>query len=168
MFLLFGSTLAHAQYYDDEQMIEDPLVKPHIWSQLKENPTDENLWVMYFGKDLFDITAEEYQLYEILKKDLLNADKDFQAQQEQAKINRALSRAQVTQTEYEDWTRNINLNFGQIELYFTDKFSELGSEYVPYSELYEEGEYNLTQWVDEHESRLKELQDLQAINNGDY
>ncbi|OHX67944.1 hypothetical protein [Flammeovirga pacifica] len=168
MVLYLGSTLTYAQYYDEEQMIEDPLVKPHIWSQLKESPTDEKLWAMYFGKDLFDITAEEYQLYEILKKDLLNTDKSYLQEQEQARIDRVLSQSTVSENEFESWTRNISLNFGQIELYFTDKFSSLGSEYVPYSELYEEGEYNLTQWVDEHESRLKELEELNSINNGDY
>ncbi|NLR89960.1 hypothetical protein [Flammeovirga agarivorans] len=165
---ILSMSSAHAQYYDDSQMIEDPLVKPTIWAKLKEAPTDEHLWEMYFGKNLFDITPEEYQLYEVLKSDLMKVDLGFQNEQEQARINRTLAQQAVTQSDYESWTRNISLNFGQIELYFTERFKSLGSEYVPYHELYPDDEYNLTKWVDEHESRLEELEDLNAINNGDY
>ncbi|AZQ60995.1 hypothetical protein EI427_01810 [Flammeovirga pectinis] len=165
---VFSTSVSYAQYYDDEELLEDPLVKPRIWSQLKQNPTDEYLWSRYFGKDLFDITPDEYQLYEILKNDLMNQDQGYQQELEQAKIERKIAQQAYTKNDYAAWSENISLNFGQIEVYFTEKFDAMGSEYVPYHELYPEEEYNLTKWVDEHEARLEELEEINMINNGDY
>lgn len=168
LFVLIGAGTSYAQYYDDSEMLEDPLVRPDVWKLLKENPQDEYLWSRYFGKDLFDISPEEYQLYEILKSDLMNSNKGYQEEVEMAKIERKLAQQSFTQSDYDNWSQNISLNFGQIEIYFSERFSAMGSEYVSYYELYPNEEYNLTKWVDEHEARLKELEELNAINEGNY
>lgn len=160
--------VSYAQYYDDSELLEDPLVKPQIWKQLKQNPQDEYLWSRYFGKDLFDISIEEYQLYEVLKSDLMNSNKGYQEEMEKAKIERKITQQAFSQNDYDEWSQNINLNFSQIEIYFKEKFLAMGSEYVSYYELYPNEEYNLTKWVDEHEARLKELEELNAINEGNY
>ncbi|MBD0402542.1 hypothetical protein [Flammeovirga sp. EKP202] len=165
---IINPAMSYAQYYDDSEMLEDPLVKPQIWKQLKERPQDEYLWAKYFGKDLFDITPEEYQMYEVLKSDLLNSDKSYQEEIEKAKLERKMAQQTFSQSDYDQWTKNISLNFGQIEVYFTERFSAMGSEYVSYYELYPNEDYNLTKWVDEHEARLKELEELKAINEGNY
>lgn len=153
---------------------EDPLMKPKIWSQLKDQPDNDVLWQKYFGKGLFTLNKKEYALYEQLKQHL----KAEESERAQARAVILQQKAQPSpqpsskhtpsltgeDLAFQEWTKNITKNFGMIEVYFEDKFAEMGGEYIQYAEIHPNGRYSKTQWVDEHEQRLDELRKVKATN----
>lgn len=150
---------------DFATVIEDPMGKPEIWKILEQNPNDDAQWEVYFEKDLFSMTKEEYKNFEDLKLHLIKKYQERKDQEElelMKKKEAYLSKRyrSISDETYRDLTQNIHKNFPIIEEYFTERFEELGDQYVPFAEVYPNGDYNKSKWVDEQEEKLKELKEL--------
>lgn len=169
------SPTVHAQATEAIAEIEDPFSKPELWAKLNTSPQDDYLWKMYFGKDLFDLTTEQYKMYESLRNHLIAKEEkknEAMMQKIYQERNNITSEGAIVSlrddVNYQELVSNVSKNFALIEAFFTQKFEQIGSEYVSYYEMYPNSDYNHTQWVDEHESRLEELIKMNSQDNNMY
>jgi hypothetical protein len=107
------------------QTVNDPLKNPYVWNKLKNAPSDNKLWSAYFGKDLFDMTAEEginYRKWKSYLSDLKTTedeDQDYIARQMRlGKVNH--------DPDYTQLLSNVETNFALIEDYFEGAFKKTG------------------------------------------
>ncbi|MEH0155007.1 hypothetical protein V6R21_12750 [Limibacter armeniacum] len=159
---------------NDIASMNDPFMKPELWAKLKTQPDNDYFWKLYFGKDLFDLPEDQYKIYEGLRQKLIKEENKRRAAVKKKIIERKIAEEAETNNRfasdpiYQDLVSNISKNFVMIEMYFTDKFEEAGSEYVSYFDMYPNNDYNKIQWVDEHEHRLGELLRMKELNNNTY
>lgn len=158
----FNCTLLFSQDYEqpEDETLDDPFSKPTLWARLKTTPEDDDLWQKYFGKDLFELSEEEYTYYEQLRNKLIQDNIEWVEEVESKKNIRLQKQRNVISKEdpyYLSLLENITRNFAMIELYFYDEFEKYNSEYVTYEEVYPNGDYNKRTWVTENDKRLKEL-----------
>ena len=142
-----------------DEIADDPLRNKHIWAKLLVYPLDEILWQQYFGKDLFDLTAQEYEMMEHLKGRIQTRERKAQEAIQVNRDNRKKEYAKkykntVLSQEYYDLITNIQENFELIEAFFAKEFTKYQLDYLRYDELHPDKKYNLIKWVDEQEARL--------------
>ncbi len=161
-FIFLVSHTTQAQSELEQEFIKDPLLKPSIWNQLELQPKSETLWQKYFSKSLFDLSQQEYQLYTTLKSKLL--EKERLAEQEAAKRKNERKLKYYNQKlnsedneYYLSLIQNIEQNITIIDLYFKEKYQELGFDYITYKEAYPQEDYSKTKWVEEKEKQLAQL-----------
>lgn len=159
--LIIGINVSYAQ--DDDITKEDPLLKPKIWEQLVDKPTDDRLWQSYFGKDLFELSKEENDKYEEWKAKL-SAAKAKREEEMRMKIyerkNKALHKP--NEFDYDVMVKNPIKNFGLLEDYFAREFKAFDLTYLSYDDKHPEGTYNKIAWIEDMEKKLKQLKDEKA------
>lgn len=72
--LVFLLTAFFAKAQDDELpdgWVSDPLKKPAVWQELKQDPTNESLWKEYMGKPLTTLSPDEQGKYNNWKQQLM-------------------------------------------------------------------------------------------------
>ncbi|GAA4839183.1 hypothetical protein [Algivirga pacifica] len=149
--------------------MDDPYRKPEIWKRISEDPDSDYWWRIYFGKDLFDLSSEEYILYESIRERLIQT-KESEKEVQQSHVYSYNLSNKVLQTEslkddliYRELTANISKNFFLIEDYFSQKFNEMGMDYIFYQDAYPNEDYNRMHWVREHEMQLEEMIKMQLV-----
>ncbi len=162
LFFLCSTSVLQAQEVV-ESMEKDPLRKPNIWEKLKEDPSSDELWFKYFGKDLFELSQEEYKSFQEWQSGL-QAQKQRLHEESQRRIAaRKLSHSRRSQTnkylleEYYNLADNINKNFDLIDDYFAREFKALNYHYDKYKDMFPEDGFPKEQWVRENQQKLIKL-----------
>ncbi|MEN7550151.1 hypothetical protein AAG747_19685 [Rapidithrix thailandica] len=143
---------------------EDPLLKPNIWQQLSDDPYNDDLWMKYFDKDLFNLNSKEYELYTSCRNGLLQKNLAKQRKREEAlqKFREEYVQqryGEKQKLDYRELVQNIAKNFPMIEEYFDAQFNVYEIDYLFYDEKHPDGKYNKTKWVEEHETKLQKLKE---------
>jgi len=145
---------------------KDPLDKPLIWKQLQANPSNEALWMAYFGKDLFDLSDEEYENFTDWKNNLIQARESFNNHE----VKKVLVKKQeyyknvygnIKDPYYQNLISNITSNFLMIEEYFQEQYDFYNVEYIFYSKKYPKGDFDREQWISEQEKKLEHMRSQQ-------
>ncbi len=72
LFLICNFYSSFAQAYDPDSIwIEDPLCKPEIWQKLIAEPTNNELWTLYVGKENEMMSYKELSNLWMWKQDLM-------------------------------------------------------------------------------------------------
>lgn len=155
-----------AQGKESEPLESDPLKKPFIWKQLKSNPSNEALWIAYFGKDLFDFSDKEYENFTAWKNQLIKErDRDIKPIKNKTEVVKRKYYEQVygkiKDPYYQNLITNISSNFLMIEEYFYEQFSFYNNDYTFYSDKYPKGKYDKEQWISEQEKMLEKIRSEQ-------
>jgi hypothetical protein len=180
--LLAVAQINEAKAQDDTA--NDPLKKPNIWKQLKENPSDLKLWESYAGKPWEQMTQKQQSDINAWRQDLMmqqleNDDIVITSSVEKDKNEGSNEVIALSKMEMEDLTvedmknaellimqenddvvelkQNIDQNFILLEDMYQDMFAEYGLEYVSYFEEHPNGSYPKTSWVKEQEDRLNKV-----------
>ena len=159
LLLFFYNT--HGQNNQDSiNLSEDLLQRPEVWRKLKENPDDENLWIIYFSKkSIFDFLEEEYIYYEKWKSTLQSRNRDHVKIAEMKKIER--KREQSVKVyfypEYISWKANLERNFILMDDYFAREYELLNYQYDKYFDIFPDEKYSKEKWIIENEDRLIQL-----------
>jgi len=160
-----GILLSYSLHAQDSTSINDPLEKPAIWEQLKQNPYNDAFWTTYFEEDLFSLTKEQYINYNAwkaylvdLKSKKIEEDKlALLKRREEYLANRYKHKRKLTESDFEELVQNVSKNFPIIEQYFNEQFEALGEKYQSYADVHPENKYNQTKWVEENEEKLMNL-----------
>ena len=144
----------------------DPLHKPQIWKRLQANPSNEALWIAYFGKDLFDLSDKEYENFTDWKNQLIQARDNVAkpvTKKQETKKNEYYNSVygKIKDPYYQNLISNINSNFLMIEEYFHEQYDFYNAVYVFYSDKHPKGNFDKEQWISEQEKKLEELRSQQ-------
>ena len=156
IFILLTVNILIAQ--DDDITKEDPLLKPKIWEQLVDKPTNNHFWQAYFDKDIFELTKEENDKYNEWRIKLSEA-KNKRDEEIQMKIYKRKNRflQQPNEFDYEVMMQNPVKNFELLEDYFIRHFKLFDLTYLPYDDKHPKGSYNKIAWIEDITKKLKEL-----------
>ena len=152
--------------FAQQKEFKDPMKKPHIWSKLKANPADDELWAEYMGKPVDELNDSDQNKFREWKTSLMaSSTPKTSVQVEAPPIENAQQLKGWEDMIMEDSREittlksNINANFMLIEELFAGLFSELEMEYRPYNEVYPKKNYPPTKWVEEHENKIKDAKE---------
>lgn len=155
----------------------DPLKKPELWSRLKDNPADMELWASYVGKKWATMSPAEQQrtmqwkqqlmLQIISDKEAIITSVGRKIDEKQVRLSELENKqlAQVSEViatdreELRELKANINENFVILEDLYSQIFSELGAEYKYYLEAHPNDAYSKVRWVEEQEAKIKLLKE---------
>jgi len=158
---------------------QDPLGKPDVWSELKENPQNISLWAEYLEKSLGEI--EDRHLQDILKWSKMlcpegqqlaignvmlwyatQAKKDDLKSKMEAHLFHKELEEEVSHEALElgDLTEDIEGNFIIIEDKLRQAYAEMGVQYQPFDKVYPGGNYSKFGWIDDKRQELKQLKML--------
>ena len=169
--LLFFSLNYSVSAQDAE--LNDPLKKPEIWAKLKTSPADAKLWEAYTGKKWEDMNKSEQERVAIWRQDLMlrgimeheiviTSDEKMVTEDERAiddikssELKNAEMLIMQEQEEITELKSNISENFVILEDLYKDLFAEFGMEYKTYAETHPDGKFPLTQWIHEHDEKVK-------------
>ncbi len=185
LLLLFLVGAVDAQNEAANDAKKDPMNKPDLWKKLQHNPNDQVLWETYLGKKIKNFTEEDNNQIAIWQERLMilqsdNADIIITSKVDtDAEDETILRDMQVgewsnledmvmgTGSEIQEMRQNVDANFALLEDLYLESFEEQGLKYVAYSEVYPDGKYSKTAWIEEQEDKLRKakMKELQALRN---